>query len=167
METKQNSPPTWTQEAHRPPHRKYSLCCSTLGVRKAEGGWVSQFGLGWRGGYSVLSCPGLGGGGVSQSCHYQGVPLSLGTPFDWVPPAWDWGTIPHLGLGYPIRRGLGPVTGVLPQKIHGNSGSVMGWRWDYPPPPQRWTDKQSESITGPLRMRVVKKRIVAYGVTER
>ena len=28
----QESPPAWTQEAHRQPHSKCSLCCSVLGV---------------------------------------------------------------------------------------------------------------------------------------
>ena len=33
MQSKQESPPAWTQEAYHPPRRKYSLCCSV-----SEGG---------------------------------------------------------------------------------------------------------------------------------
>ena len=33
---KQESPPAWTQEAHRPPRSKYTLCCSGRGVPLPE-----------------------------------------------------------------------------------------------------------------------------------
>ena len=33
----------------------------------------------------------------------------------------------------------------VPQKGHGTSGSIMGWRWGSPPP-RVWTDKQTEII---------------------
>ena len=61
-------------------------------------------------------------------------------------PGPDGGTYPGLGypvlgypwdgtwdqsLGYPHGMELGPVTGV-PQKGHGTSGSIMGWRWGTP-----------------------------------
>ena len=46
------------------------------------------------------------------------------------PPSQNW--VPScLGLGAPLRRDLGPVTGV-PQKGHGTSVSIMGWRLGTP-----------------------------------
>ena len=56
----------------------------------------------------------------------------LGTP-----PAWDWGT-PHLGLGYALRRNLGPVTGVPPRKDMGPVEVL--WDGDGVPPPWVRTD---------------------------
>ena len=52
------------------------------------------------------------------------VPPRTGVPHDqvWVPPP------PHKG---PETSHWG-----TPQKGHGTSGSIMGWRWGKPPPPR-------------------------------
>ena len=66
----QESPPAWTQEAHRPPRSKYTLCCSGRGT-------PSQVG------YPSPSRPGKGypppsaGWGVPPSQTWEGVPLPL------------------------------------------------------------------------------------------
>ena len=54
-------------------------------------------------------------------------PLGLGYPPRKGPGPSNWGT--------PLRRDLGPVTGVPPPRNgHGTSGSIMGWRWGTPLP---------------------------------
>ena len=69
-------------------------------------------------GTPILTWPG------ETPCLAKGVPLSWCTP--------------HLGLGHPPVRNLGPVTG-YPQKGPDTSRSIMGWIWGTPP--RVWTDR--------------------------
>ena len=46
---KQESPPAWKQEAYRPPHIKYSICCPILGGEGVPHPWL--------GGYSIPGYP--------------------------------------------------------------------------------------------------------------
>ena len=130
----QDSPPTWTQEAYRMLSTKYSLWCL---VSRGEGPPV----LSWSG-YpsSVLtwgcpSCPGPGGTWVPPLLPRTGVP-----------PTWDCGT-PCLHLGTPLERTLNQSLGYplertwdqwkyygvgYPQRGHGTSVSIIGWRWVTP-----------------------------------
>ena len=89
----------------------------------------SKHNLSWEGGYIH-----------SWAGRYLILSLPVGVPHP-VLAKWDWGT---------PGRDLEPVTGVLPertwdqwkyygmemgypQKGHGTSGSIMGWRWGTPP----------------------------------
>ena len=86
--------------------------------------------------------------GDTQSCPGQGVPQSCPgqggvTPCHEVPPALDWDTPTPPGTRVPLtwhwgtplsQKDMGPVV-----------GSIMGWRWDIPPPPHGVG--QTENIT--------------------
>ena len=79
-------------------------------------------------GNGVHPCLGLG---YTLAWDWGTPRRDLGLPGTGVPPIWDWGT---------PRRNLGQVTGyTTPQKGHGTSGSIMGWKWDIYS--QVWTDK--------------------------
>ena len=100
------NPPTWRQEAYRPPRIKYSTCCPISG----------------------------GGGGARHPCLGEN-PI-LGTPLSWpdwgVPHPWPGG---YPILGTPILTWSGVVPGKgtetshwgTSQKGHGTS-ECMGWR---------------------------------------
>ena len=68
----------------------------------------------------------------------------------------SWGT-PHLGLGYPPRKDMGPVEvlwdgdGVNPPSRKDMGTVEVLWDGDgvAPPLPRVWTDKQTESINFP------------------
>ena len=117
--------------------------------REGGGGYMSP-------GQAVLSCPGEvqypspvlpGGRGMGTqvlSCPEESTPTwnwipppgtGVPPPKTGLPPLLDWGTPPLP----PPRSDLGQITGVFPQKVHGTSGSIMGWRWGTPPP--TWTDR--------------------------
>ena len=89
IKTKQSS--CVNARAYRPSVPSTLFSAQSLGV----GGYPSPSCLGGGGGGSTQSCPGQG---VSQSCPDQGAPKS------W--PGWGYS---HLGLGYPHRKGIGPV----------------------------------------------------------
>ena len=64
-----------------------------------------------------------------------GVPKDSSTP---PPPRLGLGVYhPALDRGTPSPLGKGPGTSHwgTPQRGHGTSGSIMGWRWGNPPPP--------------------------------
>ena len=134
---KQESPPAWTQEAHRPPCSECSLCWS-VSWRKGVPHPVLD---GGRGG--TPSSPGLGGTlGYPRPDLGGGTPLSAGwgTPIlilDGVPLSAEWGTPPSRPeMGYPLP--------------HQQDGVPPVWIWDGVPSPSRpdgvppvevWTDK--------------------------
>ena len=112
---------------NRKRHTTRSITCPSV---TCSGGYPSLGGgtISWPGrGYSILIWL-----GEYPSCPGWGVPypdLAGGTP------SWDWGT-----------PGKGPRLSHWgnPQKGHGTSESIMGWRWGTT---WVWTDKQTENIT--------------------
>ena len=74
----------------------YNLYCKTLSCGKTQEAYRLQCNL------SKPNCPG-GGGGEGNPCRGLGYPAT-----------WDWGTPPHLRLGYPPGRDQRPVTEVPP-----------------------------------------------------
>ena len=99
--------------------------------------------------------PGLMGEGVPK----VGYPLGQGTPWPGLT-----GGLPEVGYPpvrvppWPGLMGWYPTAGT---PLWGTP-QLAGPGWGTPPPPQVWTDKQSETITFPLvlRTRSVKKYIV-------
>ena len=99
--------------------------------------------------------PDLAGGGAylipGRGTPSQGTPRSLTWPGGGGGEGWEggrgWG-VPHpwrdtpiQEWSTPVRSGVPPWEGTwdshwgTPQKGHGASGSIMGWRWGTPPPP--------------------------------
>ena len=131
---KQESPPVWTQEAYRPPHSTYLLCCSVS--------W-------WGGGYPMGRYPHpVSMGGYPHSVP-TGTPLSPDGGYPGVPPppSARWG-YPHIDqMGHPHQEGSGypPV---------GKDGGASHWNWMWYPPGGRM------GITPPLLASVNKLKIL-------
>ena len=123
---KQDSPPAWTQEAHRLPHSKCSLCWlgGVVPHPVLDGGYPIQS---WRWGSTPIqswrgvpnSADGEGYPGVPQSQVWTG-----GTPF------WSWMGYPH-----PISR-----IGCPPSGPEMGYPRIQTWDGVPPAPPQVWTD---------------------------
>ena len=113
----QESPPAWTQGAHRPPCSKCSLCCSVY----------------W------------GGGGLPHPALVEGTlgtppPSRSGQGVPWVPPHHPdlgWGTPQTLDAVPPTQTWVGvPLHPLRPEMGYPTPRTGMG----YPPPPhpQTW-----------------------------
>ena len=126
------------QEAYHLPHSKYSFWCISWRVPHPKIG-VPQDRippvLSWPGGYPILGCwvPVLG----YPILTWQGVPhprvgvpvlgyLHLELAGVTPPPVWTW---PE----YPLRRELGPVTGLPPERTW-DQLKYYGMKMGYPPP---------------------------------
>ena len=103
--TKQESPPAWTQEAYRPPCSEYSFCCPTR-----------------------VPPPGGGGGGVPDLGTPPGGVPDPGTP----PPRGGGGTWPGYPPLPPGGGGGVPDPGTPPPPPGGGGGTGPGYP---PPPP--------------------------------
>ena len=157
MSVIQESPPAWTQEAHRPPRSKSSLCCSVS--------W-------WRGGYPIQ--PWMGGGIPSSLGLGVPHPVLEGVPYLVLDGGVPQGTPPSAGRAPPSIPGMGYlhhpphpdlgwgtphpdlVWGIPPHQQDGVTPSTH--TWDGPPPPPVWTwdGPPPENITFLiLRMRAV------------
>ena len=111
---KQESPPTWTQEAYCPQCSKYSLYCSFLG----------------------------GTPSLARGVPHEGYPSPIwdwGTPRK-EPVTSHWGTPKK---GHRTNGSIMGWRWGTPQKGHGTSGSIMGWRWGTPLVVDRQTPVQT------------------------
>ena len=110
----------------------------------------------------AVTCPGItsppGEGGIPHPVLAGGHPILSWTGGGYFILFWMGGGGGYPNQSWPKGRPscLGPILSQgppPPQKGHGTSGSIMGWRWGLPPPPGC---EQTENITFPiLRMRAV------------
>ena len=148
---KQESPPAWTQEAHRPPCSKCSLCWWGRGYPIQSwtggyhillmGGYPIQSWIG--GGYWVPPVPGLDG--TPSILLMGGTPSSNGWGYPRLPhPDFGWGT-PHQQNGVPPIRTWDRVPPSL-DLGRGIPSPRPDLRWGTPPPHKCG---QTEAITFP------------------
>ena len=131
LKSPQESPPAWTQEAHRLPRSKCSLCWrgwEGYPIQSWMGGTPSSLGCG---GYPIQSWMGRG----TPSSLGQGLPhpvLDRGVPHVMI---LDGGTSLSSGWGTPIQT----WDGVIPIQIWDEVPPSAGWgtpiqTWDGVPP---------------------------------
>ena len=132
--TQQESPSTWTQEAHRPPCSKYTLCCSSRGHLPPSWDLSST-------GRYPLPCGGTPFSGRGYPLPRQGLPPNLGRVTPHLHPSltwtWEGSTPPYLdlGSGYPLEVWTDTqsekITLPHPWDAGGNEACVSGENWGF------------------------------------